>query len=285
MTELITYVDDAKLQQTADQGAADYASGDPFPYAYFDDFFNGEALDDVLAEFPGAKREGWREFDRETEKKLASHSEELFGPKTKLFLRYLNSAPFLDFLGRLTGIENLIPDPYFSGGGLHQINPGGLLKVHSDFNKDERTGLDRRLNVLVYLNKDWEEAWGGHFELWDLEMKNAKVKMLPLFNRMAIFSTTSTSYHGHPDPLKCPEDRTRKSVALYYYTNGRPAHEVQDEHTTLFQVRPGGADEAARGQLESQKRVQLRRKLRSVVKSFVPPIVLGKWDPDRQFKH
>lgn len=155
-------------------------------------------------------------------------------------MHYLNSQPFLEFLSNLTGIENLIPDPFFDGGGCHQIQPGGLLKIHADFNKHPKTKLDRRLNVLVYLNEDWHEEYGGHFELWDKEMKESKKKILPLFNRMALFSTTSTSYHGHPNPLTCPPDRTRKSLALYYYTNGRPADEQLEgleDHTTLFKHR------------------------------------------------
>jgi hypothetical protein len=115
-----------------------------------------------------------------------------------------------------------------------------MLKIHADFNKHPKTKLDRRLNVLVYLNEDWHEEYGGHFELWDKEMKGVKTKILPLFNRMALFSTTSNSYHGHPNPLTCPPDRTRKSLALYYYTNGRPDSEKfegDQEHNTLFKYR------------------------------------------------
>jgi hypothetical protein len=119
-------------------------------------------------------------------------------------MHFLNSQPFLEFLCILTGINTLLPDPYFEGGGAHQIMPGGHLKIHADFNKHILTNLDRRLNVLIYLNKDWEESWGGHLEFWDKELKSPVKKILPIFNRMAIFTTTSTSYHGHPDPLKCP---------------------------------------------------------------------------------
>jgi hypothetical protein len=70
-------------------------------------------------------------------------------------------------------------------------------------------------------------------------MTRAERKILPVFNRCAIFNTTSTSYHGHPTPLACPPDRTRKSIASYYYTNGRPEEEVSEVHSTLFQHRPG----------------------------------------------
>ncbi|HWB62556.1 MAG TPA: 2OG-Fe(II) oxygenase, partial [Chitinophagales bacterium] len=148
------------------------------------------------------------------------------------------------------GIKNLVPDPVFEGGGLHQIKPGGYLKVHADFNKHRGTGLDRRLNVLIYLNENWDESYGGHFELWDKEMKNCEVKILPLFNRMAMFNTTDFSYHGHPNPLTCPPDRSRRSIALYYYSNGRPASEVTagQEHriTTAFVARPEDSGEMKR---------------------------------------
>ncbi len=179
-------------------------------------------------------------------------------------MHYLNSQPFLEFLSTLTGIENLIPDPFFDGGGCHQIQPGGMLKIHADFNKHPRTKLDRRLNVLVYLNEDWKEEYGGHFELWDKEMKESKKKILPLFNRMALFYTTSDSYHGHPNPLTCPPDRTRKSIALYYYTNGRPEEELANgkDHNTLFRHRP------------EDRKSRMSVMLKETVKMITPPIIL-----------
>ena len=117
-----------------------------------------------------------------------------------------------------------------------------MLKIHADFNKHRILGLDRRLNFLIYLNKDWKEEYGGHFELWKTDMTESRTKILPVFNRVAMFSTTDYSFHGHPDKLNCPEDRSRKSLALYYYTNGRPKEEVNDgleDHTTLFKERKG----------------------------------------------
>src|SRR5215210_1660828 len=131
-------------------------------------------------------------------------------------------------------IEGLIPDPYFGGAGPHQILPGGFLKVHVDFNRHPLLQLDRRLNLLVYLKEDWEEAYGGHLELWDREMTRCERKILPVFNRTVVFSTTDFSFHGHPVPLSCPEGRSRKSVSFYYYTNGRPAEERSEPHDTIF---------------------------------------------------
>ncbi len=232
----------AELIDFAKSHASSYQNADPFPSIYFDNFFNEEFLSDVLSEFPELGDKSDIQYSNPNEIKLASRGEQKFGPKTKVLMHFLNSEPFLMFLSELSGITNLIADPYFEGGGCHQIKPGGMLKIHADFNKHRTLGIDRRLNFLIYLNKDWKEEYGGHFELWKTDMSESRAKILPLFNRVAMFSTTDYSFHGHPDKLNCPEDRSRKSLALYYYTNGRPKEEVNDgleDHTTLFKERKG----------------------------------------------
>lgn len=250
---------------------AEYINNAPFPNTYFDNFFNKEALKSVLAEFPELGDKNDIKFSNPNEVKLASRGEYRFGENTLQLVHFLNSQPFLEFLSNLTGIPNLLPDPYFEGGGFHQIKPGGYLKIHADFNKHRLTGLDRRLNVLVYLNEDWDESYGGHFELWDTEMKGCVKKVLPIFNRMAMFSTTDFSYHGHPDPLTCPPDRSRRSLALYYYTNGRPAEEViqgkESRINTKFVAREG------------QDTTQMKTYNRTVqiLQDLCPPIILRMW--------
>jgi Rps23 Pro-64 3,4-dihydroxylase Tpa1-like proline 4-hydroxylase len=179
----------------------------------------------------------------------------------------LNSAAFLQFLQILTGIkEPLIGDPYLAGGGMHEIKKGGFLKVHADFNKHPELKLDRRINVLVYLNKDWKEEYGGYFELWDKSMSNCEKKIAPIFNKMVIFSTTDYSYHGHPDPLTCPEDRSRKSLALYYYSNGRPVGEINkdnESHGTLFVARKNNKDDKEAFKSDKTWKTMVRRILPS----------------------
>lgn len=222
-----------------------YKSNPPFPNIYFDNFFNVDYLREIVAELPdlgGDKKD--IHYANPNEIKYASKGEGRFGPKTREFMHFLNSQPFLEFLQELSGIEEtLIPDPYFEGGGMHQIKPGGFLKVHVDFHSHKMTHLSRRLNVLVYLNENWDEEWGGHFELWEKDMSKCVTKILPIFNRMAMFSTTGNSWHGHPDPLNCPPDRSRRSLALYYYTNGRPKDELSEDQagriTTTFAARKG----------------------------------------------
>lgn len=215
-----------------------YRRATPFPHIVLDDLFPAEELEKVLAEFPSPQQTEWVRFDSSTEKKLGFHHEKSDVSDTiRRFLWQLNSFEMLEFLETLTGISGLIPDPYFGGGGLHQIERGGFLKVHADFNWHPKLRLDRRLNLLVYLNKDWKEEYGGHLELWDAEMKQAVRSILPLFNRTVIFSTTDVSFHGHPKPLNCPPGVTRKSASLYYYTSGRPEEEKSAPHDTIFRKR------------------------------------------------
>ncbi len=237
-----TYAD---LMEMARQFRPAYTGAHPFPSIWFDDFFDSDRLREVLSEFPDlVRRKDNIHYNNPNENKHAGKGESDMGPHTLALVHFLNSQPFLEFLQELTGIEEtLIPDPYLEGGGFHEIKPGGFLKLHVDFHKHRRMNLDRRLNLLVYLNEDWDESYGGHFELWERDMSRCAVRILPVFNRVALFSTTGDSWHGHPDPLSCPEGRSRKSLALYYYTNGRPRGELkaveQSRITTTFADRKG----------------------------------------------
>lgn len=227
-----------------------FVSAKPFPYIEIDNFFDEKFLNNILDSFPKMS-ENKHNFNRnnKAEVKFATNLPENIPDNINKFIEYLNSYFFLNFLKDLTGIkEKLIPDPYLEGAGLHEIKTGGFLKIHSDFNLHPELKLNRRLNLLIYLNKDWKQEWGGHLELWDRDMKSCKVKIPPLFNKMVIFNTTDFSFHGHPEPLNCPNNVTRKSIALYYYTNGRPSNEINFENghmdrPTLFQKRPGTSDD------------------------------------------
>jgi hypothetical protein len=212
-----------------------YRTAEPFPHIVLDGLFDDAQLARVLAEFPKPDQTRWMRFDSPTEKKLGYfHEHSTITDTVRAFLDALNGFEMLLWLEALTGIEGLIPDPYFGGGGLHQIEPGGFLKIHADFNVHPKLKLDRRINMLVYLNENWREEWGGHLELWDAGMTACRQRILPLFNRTVIFSTTDTAFHGHPHPLTSPEGVTRKSVSLYYYTAGRPEEERSPAHDTIF---------------------------------------------------
>ncbi len=235
----------SNLVELARTKGPEYQNNPPFPNISFDDFFDPEFLRKVAGEFPDvSKLKDKIHYANPNEEKFATKGEAQFGENTKRLVHFLNSATFLQFLQELTGIEELlIPDPYFEGGGFHEIKPGGFLKLHVDFHQHRRMKLSRRLNLLVYLNEDWEEEYGGHFELWERDMSKVATRILPVFNRVALFTTTGDSWHGHPDPLTCPEDRSRRSLALYYYTNGRPENELsaadKGRITTTFRGRAG----------------------------------------------
>jgi Rps23 Pro-64 3,4-dihydroxylase Tpa1-like proline 4-hydroxylase len=194
-----------------------YLAAQPFAHGVFTDVFNRDLLKLVAAEFPDLAVHADRIFNNQHEKKHVTNGEAKLGYYAKVLTRFCNSEPFLKWLSELTGIENLIPDPYLIGGGYHEIKPGGKLGVHVDFNKHGLWGADRRINVLIYLNENWQVAWGGGISLCTPDLVK-QVTVNPELGTVAIFSTTETSWHGLPDPLKCPKDRSRKSIALYYYT-------------------------------------------------------------------
>jgi hypothetical protein len=234
-------LDIARLQAMAADLGQSYQQAQPFPHIVVDGLFDTAILEQVIAEFPRVDEPVWRRHVHRNSLKLSLNQPQHMGPTTRGLLTALNSAAFLGVLETLTGIDGLIPDPYFEGGGLHQIGPGGFLGIHADFNVHDKLKLDRRLNLLLYLNQDWPASYGGELELWDTGMQAAQRKVAPLFNRMVVFSTNDNSYHGHPQPLSCPDDRARQSLALYYYTAGRPEAEKSAAHSTLYQTRPGSS--------------------------------------------
>jgi hypothetical protein len=260
------YFDRQQLLDLAATRRGDYAAARPFPHIVLDGFLPEPVLDGVIDEFPAPGEEAWIRFQSEHERKLASVGDEGMGENIRQLLGQFNSAAFIDFLQQLTGIAGLVPDPYLEGGGMHQILPGGHLNVHVDFNRHPVTGLDRRLNVLLYLNRDWQEQWGGALELWSADMQRAEQRILPLFNRLVVFSTTEFSFHGHPHPLACPDDTTRRSLALYYYSNGRPEENgaAAPTHNTVWAA-PGETPDRAGAS---------RARVKALLERWAPPAVL-----------
>jgi hypothetical protein len=169
---------------------------------------------------------GRTEWKRERDSaKLANDDETKFAPFTRHFMGQLNSGVFLAFLEKLTGIEGLIPDPTFGSCGMHSTGRGGRLMMHTDVNRHPHgCAMHQVLNLILYLNEDWKEEYGGHLELWDEARKPVR-KILPVANRVALFHTGTRSLHGHPHPLTCPPGRRRNSLAVYYYLRDRPATE------------------------------------------------------------
>src|SRR5687768_11926114 len=222
-----------RMKEIVTQHAAAYRTAHPFPHVVLDDVFEPELLKQILVEFEAMDRGRWHSSDKELERKWATEDIQHFGPTTRAFINQLNGGLFLSFLEKLTGITGLISDPHLRGGGLHEIRREGALGVHADFNLYPRLNIWRRLNLLLYLNENWDPAWGGELELWDRTGTQRVTSVSPIFNRVVIFDTSNYSYHGHPHPLMCPPDRSRKSIALYYYTAQKQEGEL-DPHTTIF---------------------------------------------------
>jgi hypothetical protein len=219
-----------------------YQNAEPFPHIAIDDFLPASILDLCLAEFPTKADPDSRTFDRDQERFKTSFNPDYLTPAVRAFFYSLNSRPFLQFLENLSGIKGLIPDPFFLGGGFHETREGGHLSVHADFNHHKLMDLERRLNVLIYLNRDWRLEYGGGLELWDEKMERCVRAIEPEFGRCVVFSTTGDSYHGHPAPIAHPQKKPRRSIALYYYT----ATWTDDSRakTTQFRARKGSKDQA-----------------------------------------
>ena len=251
---------DADIAKAAGKTASEtYRSRKPYPYGGFDDFLPAEILDRVHAELQ-ALPEAETSFDRPQEKLKTSYVPERLPPYTRNLFYVLNSRPFVQFLENMTGIKGLIPDPYFAGGVVHVVANRGHLDIHADFNHNAILNLERRLNVLIYLNKDWKKEYGGSFEIWNNEMTQMVESFVPEFNRMVCFNTGSTTWHGNPTPVNHPEGRPRMSLALYYYTATWDG--TKRAHTTLFKPRPGTGDKADR---------ETRRN--ELLQDMVPPIM------------
>jgi len=231
-------LDYKKLSEVSLKNKTIYQQATPFPHVVIDNLFSNQLLSQIVDEYPSPTELDWIRYDSLHEKKLESQLSSDLGPKAQGLMSELMSPAFLDFLQNLTGIENLIPDPELDGGGFHQIQRGGYLHIHADFNIHQKLELHRRLNLIIYLNKDWDKSFGGNLELWNKNMDKCEQSILATFNRLVVFSTSRTSYHGHPSPLTCPSDRTRKSLAVYYYTKDRPSHEIYQRSSTIWKSRP-----------------------------------------------
>lgn len=196
-----------------------YRNNLPFPHIVLDHSLSEDAAENALKEFPQVDSETWIHYIHVNERKFGKTDLSSFEPTLQAVIQELNSERFLHFLSELSGIKGLFADPTLEGGGLHQSGRGGFLNIHADFTAHpHHRDWQRRINVLVYLNRDWKSNWGGHLELWDKCMKKKVRKIAPFFNRCVIFNTDADAFHGHPQPLTCPEGVTRKSIALYYFT-------------------------------------------------------------------
>jgi Rps23 Pro-64 3,4-dihydroxylase Tpa1-like proline 4-hydroxylase len=243
-----------------------FSKNTPFPHLVFENLFSPKLLELMHNDFEALKWTNWRHYDNANELKRGSMPNTRFGSATQLYFNTIYSGIFLKFLTDVTGVNGLVTDPEFHGGGLHDIPSGGKFGMHVDFNQHPITKLANRFVLITYLNKDWAPSYGGALELWDIDEQACKVQVEPTFGRTVIFYQSSRSLHGHPKPVNTPNGRTRRSAAAYFYTNGRTDEESDEFHTTLFPV---------------QIKLSQRDKAINAAKYLLPPVV---FDAGRKLK-
>jgi len=248
---------------------ARFDAAEPFRHLVIDELLEPGFAAEAAASFPSfaeAQQMGFG-FDFVNERRKIQISEaQKFPPPIARLNSALASPAFLADLEAVTGIPQLVADPQLAGGGMHLTGPHGRLDVHVDFNYSAERGLHRRLNILVYLNADWDPSWGGEVELWDRRVKRCHVVVPPVLNRCVLFETSEISFHG-VRPLRCPPDRARQSFAAYYYTHEPPPGWDGRSHSTIFRARPDErfrrfvampAERALRGAERLARRVRRR---------------------------
>ena len=224
-----------------DELAMQFAQAKPFRFVRIDDFLDAEFAGQVAAATPSFQQTGrWvTRLDTTNERRKAQLTDtRRFAPPIRNLVEALQSPVFLHTLSLITGIDNLLVDERMLGGGLHQTASGGHLDVHVDFNYLPDVGLFRRLNLLLYLNQDWQASWGGELELWDRDVKHCHHSWAPILSRCVIFETSNRSFHGTTF-VNCPPQTARSSISLYYYSREAPVDFADDFHGTIFKARPG----------------------------------------------
>ena len=247
--------------------AEEYQSGKPYHHICIDNFLPEEVLRHVQKDLASLQEnEDSHTFQRAQENLKTQYNPERLPTYSRELFHAFNSRPFILFLEEMTGIKGLIPDPYFIGAGIHRVANGGHLDIHADFNLHKQMNVERRLNVLIYLNDDWKEEYGGSFEVWENDMSKKVRGFVPIFNRMCCFSTGSNTFHGNPEKVNHPNGEPRQSIALYYYTaTWNPSRKA---HSTIFKPRPGTEDQEDR---------QSRR--HEILENWLPPVVFRKVYP------
>jgi Rps23 Pro-64 3,4-dihydroxylase Tpa1-like proline 4-hydroxylase len=217
-----------------------FRSAAPFPYVVIENFLDPEAARQVAACYPTfdlALRQGFAFNFVNEQRKVQISDVAKFPDPVRRLNEAISSPKFLSDLEYVTGVPRLLADDKLAGGGMHLTGSGGRLDVHVDFNRIEEQQLFRRLNILLYLNPEWKEEWGGQIELWDASVKVCHQSSLPVLNRCLIFQTSDISYHG-VRPVTAPPDVVRRSFAAYYYTREAPAGWTGKSHSTIFRARP-----------------------------------------------
>jgi hypothetical protein len=208
----------------------------PFSHIVLDNFLDSDVIANIVKEFPNFDEEIWYVYDSAIEIKKVMNSWDRFSPSIYKLFWFLNSDAFISNLEFLTGCK-LYPDFGLNGGGLHSHRSGGKLNTHLDYSIHPKLKLERRLNLLIYVTPDWQLEWGGDLGLWEHDEKlnkpgNLVSTISPIFNRAVLFDTTQNSWHGLPEPIRCPLNVTRNSLAVYYLCE--PRLSAVDRNRALF---------------------------------------------------
>jgi len=225
-----------------------HVTNEPFPHFCFDNFLDVDFANEIHDAFPSYEQalKIGHQFAAVNEKYKVQITNLNHFPKPILELHeLLASDAFVAKVGDMLNIPNLIADPSLQGGGIHETNSGGHLDVHIDFNYLKQKQWHRRVNILIYFNKQWKEEYGGYFDIWDKNVKNRAGYFSPDFNRACGFATGESSWHG-VTPVTAPSEIIRKSFAVYYYTEEAPEGWDGVEHSTIFKARP---DEWVKGKV------------------------------------
>ena len=206
-----------RLQNESEHLRHLYTTAQPYPHLVIDDLFAPELIERLVAEFPQAKNRDWLVWDTKHEFKTTSRGIDKLSTFTQMFCLWLNSRDFINAIEPIVNARNLVGDPLFHGAGLHEMYRDGWLEMHADYTRHFSLPLMRRFNILIYLNRNWNESWGGELVLQDLK-KGIRASYTPCFNRTIIFPTTAQTFHGVPKTLSCPINFSRKLLSIYYWT-------------------------------------------------------------------
>jgi hypothetical protein len=228
-------VDFELLESTVVSLGERYARARPYPHIVLDGFLRPELAAAAYAEFEETAG-SWTRYLHLNERKFAHADPTTWSPSLQAVASTLQSERFTRWVSQLTGIDGLVADPAMDGGGLHRSGRGGFLNLHADFTAHHiNHRWHRRVNLILYLNERWAESWGGALEMWPADLSRCEERVVPVGNRAVIFTTDEDSFHGHPDPMECPDGVFRQSLALYYFTE----EAEPPARSTNYRSRPG----------------------------------------------
>jgi hypothetical protein len=234
--EILALFDDQRYNKLAVDLREQFQTARPFPHVVIDDFLPADVAKIIAQVYPDPNDPSvqWKTHNNANTSRKFLEDERFMPAPFRLFAQATGSRQFLLFLEAISGIESLIADPYFIGGGAMVSGPGDFLKVHADFNWHHKLQAHRRLNALFYLTPDWQADWGGDLELWPKDMNAVERTVSPKFNRVVIFAVTDDANHGQPKPLTTPKGGYRRVFSAFYYTTRRDEAEWNDPHFTLY---------------------------------------------------